>query len=178
MKKLSRFEKYGLMAAVIIACTFFYMKRVYEPQEKVLKKTIRHLNQVIGEINSLKEIPPAASVKRTLEKRRQALAGLEEKLKGTAMRTGADREVTALLSEINKLMEANGLSVNTVVPAGAVKGRLFDWKLFKVDMNGRFAHFMAFLESVRTLKDAVRIRELVLEAAPGSELHVTFNLMI
>jgi hypothetical protein len=67
LKKLSQFEKYGIMAAIIIACTFFYMKKVYEPQEKEFKKTVAALNKVVGEINGLRQVPSVVQVRHELE---------------------------------------------------------------------------------------------------------------
>ena len=32
MKKLTKLEKFGLIAAIIIAGTYFYMGKIYDPQ--------------------------------------------------------------------------------------------------------------------------------------------------
>ena len=40
MRNLTNLEKFGLAAALIIACTFFYMKYMYDPQTRVLKDTL------------------------------------------------------------------------------------------------------------------------------------------
>ena len=178
MRKLTRFEKFGLMAALIVACTFFYMKRVYEPQEKRLKQTVAALNKVVGEVNSLNQTPSAAAVQRTLKQREKRLAELDAQLARTAVRTGAPREVTGLLADINRLIEDRRLVVETVVPKGTVADDLFDWNVFEIDMHGAFFDFMALLETLRDLEDPVRIEKVRLTADGEQGVRITLNLMI
>lgn len=178
MKKLTRFEKFGLMAALIVACTFFYMKRVYEPQEKRLKKTVATLNKVIGEVNSLNQTPSAAVVHRKLQAGKKRLTELEARLQTTAMRTGAAREVMTLLAGINRLIEGNRLFVRTLTPKGTKADDLFDWNLFEIEMHGAFFDFMAFLEALRDLEDPVRVEEIHLAAEGNQGLHIALKLMI
>lgn len=178
MKRLSRFEKVGLMAVLIIACTFFYMKRAYVPQEKVLTKTVEKLNKVIKDINSLKEIPSASALRRTIEKRRQELAEVTKELEGTAVRTGAEHEITELLSEINRLLEKNRLAVNAVAPKGKVAGPLLEWNLYEVDMEGRFHAFIWFLNGLLDMPDAVKIESIHMEKGANQSLHIAMHLMI
>jgi Tfp pilus assembly protein PilO len=178
MRKLTRFEKFGLMAALIVALTFFYVKRVYEPQEKRLKQTVVTLNKLIGEVNSLRESPSAAAVQRTLKGREKRLAELNTQLERTAVRTGAAREVTSLLAGINRMIERHRLVVETVVPKGTVSDALFDWNVFAIDMRGAFFDFMSLLETLRDLEDPVRIEQVVLKAEGGRGVRITLNLMI
>jgi Tfp pilus assembly protein PilO len=178
MRRLSGFEKVGLMAMLVIACTFFYMKRAYEPQEKVLKKTVEKLNKVIREINSLEETPSAAALKRTIKKRRQKLADISDELEGTAVRTGAEHEVTELLSDINRLLETNRLALNAVAPQGKVAGALLEWNLFEMDMEGGFYDFMRFLTGLLKRPDAVKIDSIHMEKGVNQDLHITMHLMI
>jgi Tfp pilus assembly protein PilO len=178
MKKLSRFEKVGLIAAVVVAGTFFYMKRMYEPQEKVLKNTVQQLNKVIGEVNVLKAVPPVGSVKKQLEKRKAELAVLENRLKETTVLTGADREVTELLSWIVDLIADKGFVINAIVPKGKMADSLFQWNLFEVDLDGNFYRFIALLTALRDKSDAVRIEKITLTQKDGQGLHIRLNLMI
>jgi Tfp pilus assembly protein PilO len=178
MRRLSRFERVGLMAVVIVACTFFYMKRAYEPQEKALTKTVDKLNKVIGEINSLKDTPSPAVVERTLKKRRKELAEVSKELEGTAVRTGAEHEVTELLSDINTLLEENGLNIKAVIPAGKTAGTLLEWNVFEVDMEGDYYDFMRFLKELLRMADAVKIEGISMERAGNPSLRITFRLMI
>ncbi len=178
MRKLSRFEKFGLMAAVIVACTFFYVKKVYEPQEARLKKTIATLNKVVGQINNLEEVPPAATVKRSLKRYRKDLEALSDQLQGTQMQTGAEREVTKLLSTINRRMACHGLRVNSLTPGGASTDELLEWNLFQLNLEGSFQGFLNFVRDLKDLKDAVKIEKVQMERGDGRLLHIQLNLMI
>jgi Tfp pilus assembly protein PilO len=178
MKKLTPFEKVGLIAAVIVACTYFYMKRVYEPQERVLKTTVSQLNGAIGELNGLRAVPPALSVKNQLERSKAELAELENRLSETTVLTGADREVTQLLSLIVDLLQDNHFAVISIVPKGKTADSLFQWNLFEIDMTGEFHHFIKFLSVLRNRPDAVRVERLTLMQQDGQDLRIRLNLMI
>jgi Tfp pilus assembly protein PilO len=178
MRKLSRFEKFGLMAAVIIAFTFLYVKKVYEPQEARLKKTIASLNNVVGQINNLKDVPPPATVKRNLKRYREKLEAVSAKLEGSQMHTGADREVTLLLSAINKKITRNGLRVNALTPGGTSTDELLVWNLFQMDLEGSFHGFLQFMRDLKDFQDAVKIENLQMEKSEDRPLHLPLNLMI
>ncbi|MBE1426212.1 Tfp pilus assembly protein PilO [Desulfomicrobium macestii] len=180
MKKLSQFEKYGIMAAIIIACTFFYMKKVYEPQEKEFKKTVAALNKVVGEVNGLKQIPPLIQVKHELENAKKDLEEVNKRLKGTLMHTGEAREVTHMLRQINEHVAASGLKVVSLTPGGRKSDTLLqlEWNLFQLSLSGSFHGFLQLLESLRNMPDAIRVDEVALTAGNGEFLEITFNLMI
>jgi len=179
-RKLSQFEKYGIMAAIIIACTFFYMKKFYEPQEKEFKKTVDLLNKVVGEVNGLKQIPPLIQVKHELEDLKADLKGVNEKLQGTLMHTGAAREVTRALRRINEHVAASGLKVVSLTPGGRNMDPLLqlEWNHFQINLTGSFHGFLQLLESLRAMPDAVRINGISLTAGSNEFLNITFTLMI
>ncbi len=179
-KKLSQFEKFGIMAAIIIACTFFYMKKFYEPQEKEFKKTVAALNKVVGEVNGMKQIPPLIQVKHELEKLKADLEEVNKKLEGTMMHTGAAREVTRTLRRINEHVAASGLTVVSLIPGGRNMDPLLqlEWNHFQLNLSGSFHGFLHLLESLRAMPDAVRIDGVTLAAGGNEFLNITFTLMI
>ncbi|GAB6096251.1 hypothetical protein JCM14469_25040 [Desulfatiferula olefinivorans] len=179
MRKLSQFEKLGLVAAVIVACTYFYMKRVYEPQEKVLKKTVATLNGVIKEFNALAEVPPVHAVKARIKKRKEELAEREQSLEGMTVQTGAQREVTELLGQIVDLIRARNLTVKALAPAREkLKEPLYEWNVFSVDMEGDFGKFTDLLARLRNLNDPVKIDKVAIGRGEGRDLSIRFNVMI
>jgi len=180
LKKLSQFEKYGIMAAIIIACTFFYMKKVYEPQEKEFKKTVAALNKVVGEINGLKQVPSMVQVRHELESLKKSLEEVDQKLQGTLMHTGAAREVTRMLRQINEHVAASGLRVVSLQPKGRNMDTLLqlEWNHFQLNLSGSFHGFLHLLDSLRAMPDAVRIDGVTLKGGDGEFLNITFNLMI
>jgi hypothetical protein len=72
MKTMTNLEKFGLAAALIIACTFFYMKYMYDPQTKVLTTTLKKRNKVVAELNKLRDIPPLFQLEKSIEHKYRA----------------------------------------------------------------------------------------------------------
>ena len=180
MKKLTKLEKFGLVAAIIIAGTYFYMGKIYDPQAKALKKTVIKLNKIIGEINSIKEVSSVESINRTIKKRKKELEKVKSKLKDTVITTGKESEITELLSMINSLVDQNRLVVKSIVPKGKVAGALFAWSSFDLDMEGSFYFFLEFLTALKEILDSVKIQNINIEknGDVGDVLKINMTLMI
>jgi len=180
MKKLTKLEKFGLIAAIIIAGTYFYMGKIYDPQAKALKKTVIKLNKIIGEINSIKEVSSVGSINRTIKKRKEELEKVKSDLKDTVITTGKESEITELLDRINRLVDQNRLAVKSIVPKGKVAGVLFAWSSFDLDMEGSFYFFLEFLSALREMPDSVKIQNINIEknGDVGDVLKINMTLMI
>jgi len=180
MRKLTKLEKFGLVAAIIIAGTYFYMGKIYDPQAKALKKTIIKLNKIIGEINSIKEVASAGSINRTIKKREEELEKVKSKLKDTVITTGKESEITELLDRINRLVDQNRLAVKSIVPKGKVASALFAWSCFDLDMEGSFSFFLEFLTALKEMPDSVKIQNINIEknGDVGDVLKINMTLMI
>lgn len=203
MKKLSPLEKMGLVAAVVVACTYFYMKKVYEPQEKILKTTVAELNKIVGEINNLKTVPPVSGVKSQLKKHKSELKELEYKLNSTMVRTGSEWEVSHFLSVIIDMMERRGLTVRNITPkkdegsggaaatpsetppvgtdpgkAPAKPDELFVWHPYDVELSGGYYGFVGLLIDLRKKPDAVKIEKIEITQKEGASLSIKMNLKI
>ena len=180
MRKLTKLEKFGLVAAIIIAGTYFYMGKIYDPQAKALKKTVIKLNKIIGEINSIKEVASAGSINRTIKKREEELEKVKSELKDTVITTGKESEITELLSMINSLVDQNRLVVKSIVPKGKVAGALFAWSSFDLDMEGSFYFFLEFLTALKEILDSVKIQNINIEknGDVGDVLKINMTLMI
>jgi Tfp pilus assembly protein PilO len=180
MRKLTKLEKFGLVAAIIIAGTYFYMGKIYDPQANALKKTVIKLNKIIGEINSIKEVSSVESINRTIKKRKKELEKVKSKLKDTVITTGKESEITELLSMINSLVDQNRLVVKSIVPKGKVAGVLFAWFSFDLDMEGSFYFFLEFLTALKEILDSVKIQNINIEknGDVGDVLKINMTLMI
>jgi Tfp pilus assembly protein PilO len=180
MKKLTKLEKFGLVAAIIIAGTYFYMGKIYDPQAKALKKTVIKLNKIIGEINSIKEVSSAGLINRTIKKRKQELEKVKSELKDTVITTGKESEITELLDRINRLVDQNRLAVKSIVPKDKVAGALFAWSSFDLDMEGSFSFFLEFLTALKEMPDSVKIQNINIEknGDVGDVLKINMTLMI
>jgi Tfp pilus assembly protein PilO len=179
MKTMTNLEKFGLAAALIIACTFFYMKYMYDPQTKVLKTTLVKRNKIVKELNLVKDIPPLFKVEKTIEKNKKILEDLRRESGDLSVKTGHPDEITELLSQINQIIESNQLDVNLIVPQQGIEGRFFKWAPFEMDLSGSFASLIAFMEEIKNLDDAVDIRNLVLENSGKKRgINIKFTLKI
>ena len=180
MKKLTKLEKFGLIAAIIIAGTYFYMGKIYDPQAKALKKTVIKLNKIITEINSIQEVSSAGSINRTIKKRKDELEKVKSKLKDTVITTGKESEITELLDRINRLVDQNLLAVKSIVPKGKVAGVLFAWSSFDLDMEGSFYFFLDFLTALKKMPDSVKIQGISIEKNGDVDdvLKINMTLMI
>ncbi len=180
MKKLTKLEKFGLIAAIIIAGTYFYMGKIYDPQAKALKKTVIKLNKIIKDINSIKEVSSVGSINRTIKKRKEELEKVKSELKDTVITTGKESEITELLSRINRLVDQNCLVVKSIVPKGKVAGALFAWSSFDLDMEGSFYFFLEFLSALKKMPDSVKIQNINIEknGDVGDVLKINMTLMI
>ncbi|MBC2694601.1 MAG: type 4a pilus biogenesis protein PilO [Desulfobacteraceae bacterium] len=180
MKKLTKLEKFGLVAAIIIAGTYFYMGKIYDPQANALKKTVIKLNKIIGEINSIKEVSSVGSINRTIKKGKEELEKIKSELKNSTVKTGKESEITELLSMINRLVDQNHLVVKSIVPKGKVAGALFAWSSFDLDMEGSFYFFLEFLTALKKMPDSVKIQNMNIEKNGniGDVLKINMTLMI
>ena len=180
MRKLTKLEKFGLIAAIIIAGTYFYMGKIYDPQAKALKKTVIKLNKIIKEINSIEEISSVGSINKTIKKRKEELEKVKSELKDTVITTGKESEITELLSMINRLVDQSRLVVKSIVPKGRVAGALFAWSSFDLDMEGSFYFFLDFLSGLKEMRDSVKIQNINIEknGDAGDVLKINMTLMI
>ncbi len=164
MKKLTNLEKFGVIASIIIAGSYFYMKNVYDPQAKALKKTVINLNKVIGKLNSTKKnIPPVKPVNNTIKKREKKLAEIELMLAGISGKTGKESETTGVMSKINRLADQNRLGIESITPKGKVKGVFFTWDLFDFEMEGSFEFLMEFLSGLKKISEPLKIQNISIE---------------
>jgi Tfp pilus assembly protein PilO len=155
------------------------MKKVYEPQEKVLKKTVEELNKVVGEINSIKTVPPLASVKSQLKKHERELAIVKARLEKTTVQTGTPREVNMFLARIIDMMEYSGITIHTIVPkAIETDERYGDWHPFEVDFSGSYYGFIRLLMELKEKPDAVKVEKIEITRKDGELLRIKMILKI
>ncbi len=178
MRHLTKFEKFGLAAAVVVAGTFFYMKNIYDPQEKALKKTVKTLNQVVGKVNDIKEIPPLAQIKYRIEKKQEEYEKIQEKTANLTIKTGAPNEITELLDRITTKLDRSGLILKSFEPKAVVPGDFFPWNVYRFDIEGSYDRLLVFFDELRAMDDAVRVGELKIAKNGGKSLIFSFDLMI
>lgn len=178
MKTMTNLEKFGLAAALIIACTFLYMKYMYDPQTVVLKSTLEKRNKIVKELNLLKETPSLFQIKMTIEKDKKILEEVRSESGSLSVKTGNPDEITELLSQINQIIDSSRLDVNLIVPKEGIDGPFFRWAPFEMDIYGSFSSFMVFMEKIKNLRDPVEIRNLVLENSGKKERAINIKFIL
>jgi Tfp pilus assembly protein PilO len=180
VRPLTNLEKFGLAAALIAASTFFYVKYMYDPQVRQLEKTLDRRNKIVRDLNRVSDVPAVFQLEKTIEQDRKALAKLREKSGNLKVKTGNPEEITLLLTGITGVIEDNRLSVLSITPKPQFQGPLLLWSPFEMDLRGYFHQWMAFLNQIRKMEDAVEILDLSLERSsdhPGM-LRIRFLLKI
>lgn len=180
MKKLTKLEKFGMAAAIVVIGTYFYMGKVYDPQAASLKKTVTSLNRIIQEINAMEEVKSERSIRKTVEKREAELAALREKQGASVRQTGNESEITTLMTDINALIEGAGLKALAIVPMGKAGGGLLGgFKKYSLQISGRYYPFLEFVKGLESMDDAVVIEHVSLQKGEsGRSLMISMDLMI
>jgi Tfp pilus assembly protein PilO len=180
MRTLTNLEKFGLAAALIIACTFFYMKYMYDPQTRVLKDTLAKRNKIVGELNQVNEVPPLFQLEKIIEKDKTILEDLRKESGNLSVKTGRPDEITNLLARINRVIESSRMTVLAITPGESFQGNFFRWNPYEMELKGAFTDFMAFLNDIKELDDAVEILNISVENSKETRdrLHIKFTLRI
>ena len=165
MRKLTKLEKFGLIAAILIAGTYFYMGKIYDPQARALKKTVSKLNSTIQSYNKVEMIPPLAPVKKALALKEQELDELKKQLKAAGGRTGEAGEVTRLLNKINRQARASNMVILRLTPQDKVQETLYIWDVFELQMMSDFPELLNFLRQLKALQEPLQVRNMVVEKA-------------
>ncbi len=179
MKKLTNLEKFGVIAAIIVAGSYFYMKNIYDPQTKALKKTIINLNKVIRKLNSTKkDTPPAEPVKKTIKKRKKELDKFESSLADISGKTGKESEITDIMSKINRLADQSMLEMESIAPNGENKGTFFTWAVFDLEMEGTFDSLMDFLLGLQIMQEPLKVQKINIANENGNPAALTIKLTL
>jgi len=180
VRTLTNLEKFGLAAALIIACTFFYMKYMYDPQTRILKDTLARRNKIVIELNRVNEVPPLFQLEKTMEKDKKTLEALRKESGELSVKTGRPDEITNLLARINRIIESNRIAVLSIAPGTSFQGPFFRWNPYEMELMGSFEDFMEFLNNIKELNDAVEILNISVEKSKETHrlLRIKFTLRI
>ncbi len=178
MRKLTQLEKVGLVAAVVVAMSYFYVKKIYDPQAKALEHTTRELTKIGQELKSLQGVEPAFQLEGKLNQKKKELQALEESLASMVQTTESLAELNALKHRIMELADQCRLHIVSVTPKGFLR-EIFEWRVYWVEMNGSYAHFIAFLEGLRDLPVLVQVGRIEMTGEKdGRSIHVAMELKL
>lgn len=180
MKKLTKLERFGLIAAIVVGGSYFYMKRVYDPEAAALQGAVRQLNSTVASYNKMKEPPPLGPLKEQVSEQMKELERMKVELKKAGGRTGEAAEVTEVLSLVTQLIKEENMRVLKISPEGDVEDKLFTWAVFSIRMGGRYQDFVTLVTQFKELRQPVQLRDLNMERNEGSPgfIIVTAKLLI
>ncbi len=181
MKKLTKLESFGLIAAILVSGSYFYMKKVYDPEAAALKKTIISLNAKIGAYNKLQEPPNSEGAKKKLAQRREEEKKTAAVLKAAGGRTEAAAEVTEVLAEISVKAQRENMQVLKLTPEEkSITTPLYSWKQVNIQLRGQFSDFVVLVERLKAMARPVQLRDLKIERDTGDygEVIITATLRV
>jgi len=169
VRKLTKLESFGLIAAILVSGTFFYMKRVYDPEAAALKKTVAKLNQTIAEYNKLEEPPNLDSLKKKIEKQKEQWEAVTEELKAAGGRSDDPAAVTEVLAQISRLAKTENMQVLKIAKDKDEKDELFVWATVNIELKGRYQDFVRLVQAMKELVTPLQLLKLSIEGGKDDE---------
>lgn len=180
MKKLTKLEKVGLIAAIVVCGSYFYMKRVYDPEAARLKRTIDKLNKTVAQYNQVQDTPSTKPLLRKISKKEGVLEELNITLRDEGGRTGEDFEVTEVMQKINSAAKEQEVRVNKILPEEDIEDNLFPWKVFQVELHGKYNKIVQLISALKEMKEPVQVRnmEIIKDVTENGVIIVTVTLLV
>lgn len=163
MKKITRLEKFGIIAAIVVCGSYFYMKKVYDPEAAALGASVRELNSAIASYNAMKEPPSLEPLREEIEFKTENLDRLILEMREAGGRAGEAAEVTKVLSLITEIAEEQNMQVLKISPGKEVEGKHFTWAAFNIILGGRYRDFYAFVGRLKKRPEPMQLRHLDIE---------------
>ncbi len=161
MRKLTQLEKFGLVAGVVVAMSYFYLQKVYDPQAKALDKTVKELNKVAEELKTLQTVEPFFKIQGKLDGKKKELAQIDKELSTLIVPSETEAQLNALQHKILKAAEHCGLMTASMTPGG-VEQSIFSWRVYRMELLGGYGQFTAFLDALKELPALVQVGDIVL----------------
>lgn len=162
MKKLTKLESMGLIASILIGGSYFYMKKVYDPEAAALIRTRNSLQKTVSEYNKLSDPPNTRSMTRQVERLEEEVEELTEQVLQAGGRTQAASEITEALAELSLATKRSGMRVVELTLGEERKDDLFTWKTVKISLEGRFADFVSLVGLLKAKDRPVQMRDIIM----------------
>ena len=182
MKKLTKLEKFGMAASVIVIATYFYMSKIYDPESKSLKATAIKLNKVIKKVNQIGDPPDPKPLEIKEKHMGKKLKKLTDELLELGGRSEEDSELTRVMAEITHLSDAANLKIKSMSQPKKVSANDFNWAAYEVMFSGTYGSYLDFLRDLKELAYPVQVKNILIQKdesinIPGL-LTIKFQLMI
>ena len=189
-RKLSKFEKVGLIVCVGIILFYFYVTKIYDPTLKKFIEVRKEYTKFYREVQLLKQRPIEKGVFISLQQQQKELQKAEDefnKIKNLLLAKKED--VGGILTRINQFAVANNLKISFFNPLDKKdfqdikdlnKKKVFlNLSYYNFQMEGNFIDFKEFLYDFDQLPKLVLVENLIIEHEGEDEaLKITIVLSI
>lgn len=160
-RKLTKFEKYGLIGATVTGMIYWYLQNLYDPQTESLKNAREALERVTRDFNQATTSESSFVLNKRVEKRKEELAELEQEMDALDVSFGEQSTLIDVQHKIYRLMEQHQLRILEVIPLGKKRDKLFSWHVFRITLEGDFGGFVDLFRSLREFSSPVRVSQVV-----------------
>lgn len=182
MRKLTKLEKFGMAASIVVIATYFYMSKIYDPESLALKTTVENLNKVIKKANSIGNPPDPSPLKIRNKYLRKKLKTLTEMLQELGGRGEAVSELTKVMAEISRISDRANLKVKSMSEPTVKESDNFSWAVYSMEVTGSYSSLLNFLSDLKEMNFPVKVEEIVIEKDPSVKtpglLNIKFKLMV
>ncbi|MCK4518839.1 MAG: type 4a pilus biogenesis protein PilO [Candidatus Omnitrophica bacterium] len=183
-KKLTKLEQMGIIALVVVAACFFYVKKVYEPEYKKVKELHKKHIELLGEVKVLKRKQGGRkSIFSSIREREEELEGVKSELKKASLALAGKEELSEVLTMISVLAKEHNLKIREFSPVDDKELQnsetVFQKRnLYNLIMVGGFLDFKDFLKSIEHLPKLVTIERVVVkrEDEEGLKLELLISI--
>lgn len=177
-RKLTKLEKFGLIAVVITAMIFFYLKNVYDPQQASLEQSRERLNKSIQDLNSLQTSEPLFQLRRSLESKEKELARLEQNMAEMDIAPAGTTDMSIVQYNLYHDLSTRSLRIIEVAPADT-RTDLFTWHVFNIRAQGDYSGFISLIQHLQNYERPVRARKIRMDGENSPwPLDISFELWI
>ncbi|MEM5790336.1 MAG: type 4a pilus biogenesis protein PilO [Syntrophobacteraceae bacterium] len=178
MRKLTHLEKVGLVAGVVVAMSYFYLHKIYDPRAKALDRTTKELAKLSDELRAVQEVEPVFRLQGRLDAKKKELEDIEKSLAALVQPTDSPAALNALQHKIFAIADSCSLRITSVTPKGTLVD-VFAWRVYWVEMLGGYNQFVAFLDALRELPLLVRVDRIRMTGEKdGRSIRIAMELKI
>lgn len=164
-RKLTKFEKFGLIGATLVGVLYFYLGHLYDPQAQALERAREALSRVQREMSELQQLPSAEELRAELESSTLMLADLDAELE--ALRPHEDDQRNSQLTA--QLWVFRQISMHNLrlleVRATDVSGDIYRWHRYKLHLEGDFRGLLSWLHTLGKYTRPITVEALEMEGA-------------
>ncbi len=173
-KGMSKIEKYGIIAIVVIGVFYLYLNKMYDPAAQSLEETRTKMQELTEEIDVLNVTPVDPTIGSEVQELETELKAITEEFERAMKENKAsyNNDVTNRIIEADRFMLE--FSVDPTVidryiyqPEKEKKDEesetldltdSFPWIGYNLELKGSFSEIISFIDSLKNLEHVVMIK--------------------